>query len=114
MEAYLSQYNYVFEITNCGFNGHKIEDIKKLPLNNCSLPSNPHAVILFWGSDCSKVSEYKYSDEEISSLRETYVSNVNFVVNTSLKKGKSNLRVVLLNSENCDHLYSRVLVDWCA
>jgi hypothetical protein len=87
MKAYLSQYDYVFEITNCGFDGHKIEDIRKSPLHNCSLPLNPHAVILFWGSDCSNVSEFKYSEDEISRLRETYVSNVNFVVNSSRKRG---------------------------
>ena len=93
MQAFLSQYDYTFEIINCGFDGSKVSNMKLAPLNSCALPANPHAVILFWDTDCANIPEYLFSDEEISKMRETYVSNVNYVVTTLLETGEAFIEI---------------------
>lgn len=80
IQSYISQYDYTFDISNCGFNGQMIETIRSGPLIDCALTKEPHAVIVFWDSDCSNVSEYDLSDEAVATLRAAYKSNVEFVI----------------------------------
>ena len=87
IQSYLSQYPYTLEITNCGFNGAIISDIMKDPLNVCALPLKPHAVILFWDSDCSNIQEHSMSDNDIDKLHAQYAENVAGVVNSILSTG---------------------------
>ena len=89
MQNYLSQYPYKLNITNCGFNGNTIAAIKESPLIQCALPLKPHAVILFWDSDCSNISEYLLSESEVSVIRAAYAANVASVVDTLLQSGIS-------------------------
>lgn len=89
IKTYLSQYDYTFEITNCGFDGSRIENTKSNTLAGCALPHKPHAVILFWDTDCSNIAEYTFSDAEILKLRESYVSNIHSVVTTLMQTGQA-------------------------
>jgi hypothetical protein len=93
IQAYLSQYPYTLEITNCGFNGHTIRAIGETPLTDCALPLNPHAVILFWDSDCSNVQEYDMTDSQVTILRSYYKSNVTSVVDTLVQTGTYSIEV---------------------
>lgn len=87
MQYYLSQYPYILNFTNCGFNGNTIAAIKGSPLTDCALSINPHAVILFWDSDCSNVSEYLMTESEVSATRSEYAANVALVVDALVQSG---------------------------
>ena len=88
IQKYLSQYPYALNITNCGFNGHMIASIREEPLTDCALPLKPHAVIVFWDSDCSNVQEYDMTDDEVTLLRSAYLGNVAALVSTLVDTGK--------------------------
>jgi hypothetical protein len=100
IQSYISQYDYSYDISNCGFNGQMIATIRSGPLVSCALPKEPHAVIVFWDSDCSNVSEYDMSDNEVAILRAAYKANVAYVIETIIKTGVliSNLSVVVIMS----------------
>ena len=87
MQYYLSQYPYTLNFINCGFNGNTIAAIKGSPLTDCALSTSPHAVILFWDSDCSNVSEYLMTESEVSATRSTYADNVALVVGALVQSG---------------------------
>lgn len=88
IQRYLSQYDFTFDIVNCGFNGARAAHLKTFPLINCTLPLKPHAVMLFWDSDCSDVSEYKYSDDEVTAIRASYVADVKSIVGALVNTGQ--------------------------
>ena len=87
IQNYLSQYDYTFDIVNCGFNGARAASLKTFPLMNCTLPLKPHAVMVFWDSDCSDVAEYNYSEDEVSELRASYVADVKIIVSALVDSG---------------------------
>lgn len=101
IQSYISQYDYTFDISNCGFNGQRIETIRSGPLVDCALPKAPHAVIVFWDSDCSNVSEYDLSESDVATLRAAYKSNVESVIETLLQTGRliANISVVFVQSQ---------------
>lgn len=105
IQADLSQFDYTFDIINCGFDGSKVSNMRLAPLNNCTLPANPHAVIMFWDSDVANVAERFSTDDEISQMRETYVVNVEFVVTTLLEKGEAFMKSNLWNFQFVALLY---------
>lgn len=96
IQSYISQYDYTFDISNCGFNGQMIETIREGPLINCALPKEPHAVIVFWDSDCSNVSEYDLSDDAVATLRAAYKSNVEYVIQIIKNTGQLIATLVVL------------------
>jgi hypothetical protein len=89
MQNFLSQYDYKFEITNCGFDGSKMENTKNSNLAGCALPRKPHVVVLFSDADCSNVPERSLAEAEVSRLRNAYVSNLKSVVTTLKKTGEA-------------------------
>lgn len=89
MQNFLSQYDYTFEIFNCGFDGSFMANTKLSTLGGCALPKNPHVVIVFSDADCSNTPEYSFSEAEVTRLRNNYVSNLKSVLTTLKNRGEA-------------------------
>jgi hypothetical protein len=87
MRNFLSQYDYTFEIFNCGFDGSFMANTKLSTLGGCALPRNPHVVIVFTDADCSNTPEYSFNVAEVTRLRNNYMSNLKSVLTTLKKRG---------------------------
>lgn len=78
---------YDLEIKNCGFNGATINNIITNHLVSCALSIQPDVVILFWDSDVSSVDEVDFSEEEVTGIRDNYIGNISYVIETIQKNG---------------------------
>jgi hypothetical protein len=74
IKAYLPKYN--LDIVRCAENGARIAGIRDTIMPECALPATPDAVILFWDSDCSDVSEDNMDSEGVDETRTAYLKAV--------------------------------------